>query len=417
MPSLGSLIISARSKIPDIVSLQKAGPPGIPGNFFQIILPNGGLVSATYYLRMSIVFPWGETLASQEFVVNAQSAIQLLQCPTYPGQVGFNVYYGTAAGQETSVQFLPWVFNSLIPFASVILDGSTSAVGSPPLISTAYLPDSDGNIFSAGILFEWASDALNKLSHAVGGVLDYCGVTTQAGNGLYVVPGQWLSITDVWYGGYWIKGGTRAEFFRRNTVTSNVLQMATISITSDRQVIEITYQPDRNSGITVTTADLMPTSTSIGIANTGAFLLPFAFAQIGTEIVAYSSLQGNTMGGLIRGIGNTQAQFWASGTVVQELSLFWNGRRVFNTAYYPGQSNVQLQIPVGWIPILKDYILAQAKKAEQDLQGWKQLEESAFQQAEKWMYSNKGIPTRVQVGGNNNPVVYDQTVAGGILIP
>jgi hypothetical protein len=234
---------------------------------------------------------------------------------------------------------------------------------------------------------------------------------------MYVIPGQWLKITDVWYGGYWIKGGNRAEYFRRNTVTSNVLQMVTISVTGGQQVMEVSYQPDRASGVTVTNANVTATANSVGIANISAFLLPFGFAQIGTEIVAYSKLQGTTMSGLIRGLGNTVAQAWASGTVVNELSLFWNGRRVFNDAYYPGQSGTTLPVPVGWVPILEDYMLAQAKKAEQNLQEWKQLEESAFQQAQAWDFANRGVPSRVQVGGNNNPLIVNQTPAGGIIIP
>lgn len=418
MATIGQLITSVRGKIPDISGLTVLGVPPTPTATATTAFTGALVPTTTYFMVMTFVFPWGETLPSAEISATlglTQNAISITNIVAPQSVVGVKIYIGSS-GNETTVEFIP-----ITPIpgvtATALVDGQNTASQTPPTRSTAYEPDSDGNMFGAGTLYDWLNNGLNKLSHAVGGILDYCGVTTQSGQGLYTIPGQWLKITDVWYGGYWIKGGNRAEYFRRNTVTSNVLQMVTISVTGGQQVMEVSYQPDRNSGVTTTTGNVTATANAVGIANTLAFLLPFGFAQIGSEIVAYSSLTGGMIGGLIRGLGNTTAQAWPSGTVVQELSLFWNGRRVFNNPYYTGQSTTILPIPIGWVPILEDYMLAQAKKAEQDLASWEKLEGSAFQQAQAWMYANRGIVSRVQVGGNNDPVVYDQTVAGGILIP
>ena len=413
MPTIGSLIILTRGKIPDIQGIGLVSAPVVPTATAATSF-GGILVAGTYFLKITLVFPWGETLPSPEVsatVSGPNNSISVGSIARSPGMVGIKVYSGVTSQEQFVAEFIPLDYSNPNP---VIFDGQNLVSLNPPTRSTAYMPDSDGNMFGAGTMYDWLNNGLNKLSHAVGGILDYCGVTTQPGNGMYVIPGQWLKITDVWYGGYWIKGGNRAEYFRRNTVTSNVLQMVTISVTGGQQVMEVSYQPDRASGVTATNANVTATANSVGIANISAFLLPFGFAQIGTEIVAYSKLQGTTMSGLIRGLGNTVAQAWASGTVVNELSLFWNGRRVFNDLYYPGQSGTILPVPVGWVPILEDYMLAQAKKAEQNLQEWKQLEENAFAQAQAWMLANKGVTSRVQVGGNNEPYVYDQTVAGGI---
>src|SRR5208283_5812259 len=385
-----------------------------PAAAFSVVSGTGTLPAGNYLAVATQLNAYGETLPSTESGVLAVSGTQVIQCVStlLPGAVTLRVYLtlvGGVAGSEIAFQDFT--------ASPALVTAFPATANQPPVQSTASLPDADGQTFSASVAFGWMNDGLNQLSHAVGGLLDYCGVPTQAGNGLYVIPGQWLSITDVWYGGYWIKGGKRAEYFRRNTVTSNVLQMAVVSITSDKQVIEVTYQPDRNSGVTATNAPMTASATSVPILNPGAFLLPFGFAQIGTEIVAYSNLAGNAISGLIRGIGNTVAQAWPLGTVVNELSLFWNGRRIFNTPYSPGQSNLSLPIPYGWIPILQNYMLGQAKKAEQDMQAGAALEKQAFDAAKEWMYSNKEIPTGMQVGGNNNPLVYSQSPAGGILIP
>ena len=409
MPTVGTVIVSTRRKIPDPTPTLPT-----PSAVFSVVAGTGTLPAGSYYAKATQLNAFGETLPSTESGVLAVSGTQVIQCVStlLPGAVTLRVYLtmvGGAAGSEIAFQDFT--------ASPATVSAFPATASQPPVMSTAYLPDADGQTFSAAAVFGWMNDGLNQLSHAVGGILDYCGVMTQAGNGLYVVPGQWLTITDVWYGGYWIKGGRRAEYFRRNQVTSNVLQMATISITSNKQVIEVTYQPDRNSGVTATTAPMTVSATSVPITNPGAFLLPFGFAQIGTEIVAYSNLASNTMAGLIRGIGNTVAQAWQLGTVVNELSLFWNGRRIFDTPDTPGQSATVLPIPYGWFPILQMYMLGQAKKSEQDMQAGESLEKQAFAAAKEWMYSNKEIPTGLQVGGNNNPLVYSPSPAGGILVP
>src|SRR5271157_2652625 len=408
MPTIGTVIVSTRRKIPDPTPTLPA-----PTATFSVVSGTGTLPAGTYYAKATQLNAYGETLPSTESGALVVSGTQVIQCVSalLPGAVTLRVYLTLVGGaQGSEIAFQDFTASPAVTTAF------PTGANQPPVVSTAAMPDADGQTFSASAVFGWMNDGLNQLSHAVGGILDYCGVMTQAGNGLYVVPGQWLTITDVWYGGYWIKGGKRAEYFRRNTVTSNVLQMATISITSNKQVIEVTYQPDRNSGVTATTAGISATDTAAPIVNPSAFLLPFGFAQIGTEIVAYSKLASNTMSGLIRGIGNTVAQAWPSGTVVNELSLFWNGRRIFDTPYVPGQSATVLPIPYGWVPILQMYMLGQAKKAEQDMTEGDKLEKSAFAAAKEWAFSNREIPGMVQVGGNNNPLVYSQSPAGGILI-
>jgi hypothetical protein len=277
--------------------------------------------------------------------------------------------------------------------------------------------DSDGAMFGASTLYQWLNEALNKFTRAVGGIMDYSGVPTVAGQPLYVAPGQWAEITDVWYGGYWVKGGKRAEYFRRNTVQSSILSSVTVSVFSDKQVLEVNYQPDRTSGVTATTANMSATDTSVTITNTGAFLLPFGFAQIGTEIVAYASLNGGAMAGLIRGLGSTVATAWPSGTTVTELSLFWCGKRLTLLPYSPGDSLKNLAAPQGWVAILPDYLLAQAKKAELDLEASEKLEKSFFEEIAKWETANKGVVTRVQVGGNTATLSFNPVLGQGVIIP
>lgn len=368
--------------------------------------------SGTYYAVVTQRNPWGETLGSSEigplpaFSAGAQGFY--VSCPLLPGATAIRLYLtlpGGASGSE--IQF---VESATTPFS---VTAPLTGFGTPPSRSTAWLMDSDGPQFSAGLIYQWLNEALNKLSRAVGGMQDYSGVPTVAGQPLYVLPGQWAEISDVWYGGYWVQGGKRSEFWRVNTVQSSILSSVTVSVMTDKQVIEVSYQPDRNSGVTATTANMGTTDSSVAVANPGVFLLPFGFAQIGTEIVAYST---TAMAGLIRGLGSTVAKAWPSGTVVTELGLFWCGKRLTLLPYGPGDSLMNLAAPQGWVAILPNYILAQAKKSELDLEAADKLEKTFFQEAQQWMEANRPAPRFVQVGNLRRMVVFDQVLGQGLVI-
>lgn len=416
---VGDRIIAVRRLIPD-------PPPTLPAPTIvaQLAMNTGGTLTAgAYYLVVTQRNLYGETIASNEVgpltVTTSTGQIQF-ESAFLPGAVAIRAYLtlpGGASGSE--IAWTEFLF-SAFPVAAAITSFPTNA-GVPPERSSAFLPDSDGKQYSAAAMFEWLNLGLNRLSFAVGGLLNYGGCQSIAGQPLYVMPGgQWLSVSDLWYGGYWMQGGNRANFFRRNAVTSDVLQSLTISVQTDKQVMEVSYQPDRTSVLTQTQGAIGTTDTGVAIANTG-FLLPFGFAAFGVspsiEFVSYASLANGVMSGMVRGMGNTVPQNWPIGTIVTEMGFFWNGRCVFTTQYFAGQSSLSIPVPSGWETILDTYMLAQAKKAEQDLQGWEQLEKDAFQRASEWMLGNKGVAQRIQVGEPNYPLVYQNTPAGGIILP
>jgi hypothetical protein len=418
MALVGDMIFRVRSKIPDLPPVV----PIVPSVSFSIVTPaSSTLTSGTYFAVLTQLNSWGETLQSEEssFTVGVGQAISAQSVPI-PGAVAIRVYLslvGGAAGSECQ-----FVQSSGItyPFTQLIISSNPASSGIPPIRSTAYMMDSDGFQFGASTVYDWMNEGLNKISRVVGGLLDYCGVPTQVGQPLYVMPGEWVEITDVWYGGYWVKGGKRGDFFRKNTVNASILDAVAVSVFTNQQVIEVSYQPDRASGVTATTANMAATDTSAQISNIGVFLLPFGFAQIGSEIVAYSSLTGTTIGGLIRGLGGSAPQAWPSGTTVTELSLFWCGKRLLSSdSYSPGQAMSPLAVPEGWESILPLYMLAQAKKAELDMKTASDLEKQCYEEATRWMLGNKGVVSQVQVGGFSlaRPWTFSNTIAGGLIVP
>lgn len=413
MALVGDMIFRCRSKIPDL-------PPSVPPPVVSGIVPGtgGALDPGTYYVVATQFSVWGESGASSELSVTlgaGQTSLNVNVTPHF-GVTFIRVYVGTSSGAEYFYYQSP-TLTYTGSFVNVAILTPLLPVGFPPSRGTAYLLDFDGKTFGVSTVYDWLNDALVNISRAVGGLLDYSGVPTQAGQPMYVLPGEWVEITDIWYGGYWVQGGQRMEFFRRDAVTTSILSSASVSVFTDKQVLEVSYQPDRDSGLTNTTLNISLTDTSAPINDTSQFLLPFGFAQIGTEIVAYSSLASGRLGGLIRGLGSSVAQDWPNGTLVRELSLFWCGKRLFTSKYVPGQAAVTLAAPVGWESIIPVWMLAQAKKAELDMQAAAQLEESCLKQAKDWLLGNKGVVRRIQVGGSGGTMTYANTVAGGVIIP
>lgn len=411
MALLGDILFSVRSKIPDLPTQLFPAPSIIS------LTPASGtfLPVGTWFIVVTLLTPWGETLPSSEGSVTVTAGNQNVTVSAgFPGLtsniIGVRVYFGQPSGGENQYQ-------QFTGTASVVTLATGTNIGMPPTRSTAFIMDADGPTFGASTVYQWLNEGLSEFSRATGGILDYCGVPTIAGQPLYSIPGHWLEISDVWYGGFWVQGGKRQEFFRRNTVNTSVLSAVSISVSTDQQVMEVSYQPDRSSGVTATTGSMTAASTSVTITNAGAFLLPFGFAQIGTEIVAYASLSGSSLTGLIRSLGASTAQAWPPGTTVTELSLFWCGKRTFGIKYSPGQAYSTLQAPHGWAAILPMWMLAQAKKAEQDIDGALKLEKDFFGMVGEWYRSNKGVTRQVQVGGYSNALTFDNTIAGGILIP
>lgn len=415
MSLVGDTIFRVRADIPDLLALSTLPAPLAAAS---VVAGTATIPTGVYALVVTQRNNWGETLPSIEVTglnVTLGQAIQVTS-NLLPGATVMRVYLTQAGGPSgTEIAFVE------SPTSPFTITAFPVSAGIPPIRSTAYLMDSDGLTFGASTLYTWLNEALVVMSRAVGGIQDYSGVPTLVGQPLYVLPQQWLEISDIWYGGYWLKGSQRNQFFRRTAVQSDLLWGATVSVSGQQQIIEVFPQPDRTSGVTNTTANMITAAdTQVTIANPGAFLLPFGFAQIGTEIVAYSSVTSGLMQGLIRGLGATGAQIWPTNTTVTELSLFWAGKRIFQPGnYQPGQALSTLAVPNGWEAILPLYMESLAAKAQNDYQEHKQLSDSFFSECDKLALANKGVVKNVQVGGlfGLRTPTFANTIAGGLVVP
>jgi hypothetical protein len=407
---VGSLIQSARVALPD-----RPGTLPAPTASFAVVTATGSTLPAGTYLTIATQFnPWGETLGSTEsgnLVVGANQGIQVTSA-LLPGAIKTRCYLTLAGGTTGTEQ--QFVESTSSPFT---ISAPPVNAGVPPSRNTAYNPDTDGAAVSASQMYHWLNNGLTRLSRLVGGVLDYSGVGTVPGQPYYVVTGEWLDIPNVWYNGWWVQGADPGGFFKRNAVLTGILSRVAVSIFDDRCILEVSYQPDRQAGSTTTTGPNMGlTDTSVGVTSTSAFLLPNGFCQIGTEICAYSGLSGGKLNGLIRRLGGTSAVAWASGTTVQELNLFFQGKRILSFGFVPGQSQTVIPVPEGWSDLLTSYIVARFRGARQEYDEEEKRLASFDRACRDWAL-NKPVEKHVQVGGSRTPLTYQRSVAGGIIIP
>jgi hypothetical protein len=405
---VGDAIINARQVVPDMPQVLPATTATVTTTAVASTLPAG-----TYACVVTQRNQWGETIASGEttgLVADATHGIQVTS-PLQPGATTIRAYLtlpGGAAGTEQ--QFIE---STVSPFT---ISTPLPSSGVPPVLSRAWLPDTDGNMISASAIYGWVNDGLRIISQETGGLLDYCGVPSVLGQLLYLLPGTWKEITTVWYDGYMLLGGDRGAFFRRNTITSAVLSSATISIADNRNIIEVFPQPARTAAATTLAALMLATDTTALLTSAAGFALPFGFAQVDNEIMAYAGITGNTLTGLIRGLGGSAAVGHNNAAPASELNIAFSGKRQMAPAYVPGQSMSALPTPSGWEELLFQYVAGRAKLVEHDAATVSAFMESMRKEIQAWGKTNRGIVRRRQVGGDAGVLTYGPTPAGGLII-
>lgn len=417
-PLIGDCIISARQVIPDMPQVL------VPPILIAAVAGSSGstLPDGNYLAVVTARSQWGETLPSSEnnpaVVIGGGQPLQLdVQVPF--GAAFIRIYYTAPGGLTgTEQQYTDFAVTSAQWGSDVIF--SVTAVGNPgipPSLNRAWIPDTDGNLVSAAAIYGWLNDGLAMISRLTGGLLDYSGVPSVVGQPLYVVMGQWIEITSIWYDGYWMIGGDRGQFFRRNNITSQVLSSASISVINNTNVLEVYPQPARTAASTTLANPMAATDITATLASAAGFVLPFGFLQVDNEQMAYATINGSQLTGLIRGLGGSAAVAHLGSAPVQELNIFWSGKRQLAPAYAPGQSQSALPTPSGWEVLLAQYIGGRAKMVEHDTATWDAFNKSMEMSIKNWGTSTRGVMRRRQIGGTGAPVSAYADLAGGLIIP
>lgn len=418
---VGDVILLTREQIPDM-------PPtmGPCTNTSALLATACTLAAGNYFVKITQFNSWGETLPSVEVGPLAVDNAHGIAANTVilPGAVKVRAYIGIVAGGEN--QYLEAPVVSIPGTPTTINFASPGTGGVPPTRATAYIPDADGQAFAAGTLFRWLTVALREGSRAVGGLPNYSGVSTVAGQGVFTALGEWVKVTDLWYDGYPMALDRRGNFFKRTAVTSSVLNAGSLAILDNRVVFEVWPQAARTGGVSTLAVSMGATDTALTLASTAGFVLPFGLAQItvslipnSTEIVAYAGTAGAQLTGLVRGVGGTIATAAPSGTPVTELNLMFHGNMAITTPYAPGTSSSTLPVPSGWDAMLSNYMLAKAATAQGDTQGAQALMGQWQMALQMWARTNRQLagPQQVTDKSGGRFLTYGDHPLGNTILP
>lgn len=403
---VGDVVQAIRESITD----QPQTLPAPTASFSVVTPASSTLATGNYLLVVTQRNNWGETLASAESTVQAVAGGQGIQVTStlFPTATTIRAYLtlpGGAAGSESQ-----FVESTTSPFT---ISANPTNAGTPPTRNTAYNPDTDGDSFSAATLFNWTNDALSLAATICGGLIDYCGVQTQAGQPMYIIPGKWISIPDIWYDGYPLAPDKAGNFFRRNAITASVLTQVATTLLSDRMMLEVWPQCARTGASTTLSAPMTASATTASLTSGGGFLLTNGMMQVDSEVMAYNGQFKN----LIRGLNGTTAVAHSSGAPVLELNLFFHGWRQFSQNFQPGQALTSIMIPDEWNPLMPIYGLARVKLAEQNISEYQALKKDFSDGLTAWFKTNKVSTGPKQIGEVSNNLEVIPSLGGGWIVP
>lgn len=412
MAFVGDVIISARELMTDLPSVMPPPGLGTPVAAAGTTLPPG-----TYYFVATAVNQWGESLSSNEVSFTAAVTSDVTLPIAYSqAATDLRIYFGSS-GAGSEYAYLQY---SLAGAPSSILFQAISTIAqTPPLRSTAYLPDTDGPAVGAFSIYRWLNQGLKwAASKNRGGLPDFSAVGTVNGQPNYVMPGYWKKIDSAWFDGYPLGLLAKNNVFRRNPVPGYSGMLIVFQAT-DRLMVEAWPQPNRTSNQTTLAAPMTAIDTVANLTSVAGQVLGFGMYLIGSEIVNYSNVNSNQLQGVIRGMGGTVPQAWPSSTPAIELNLMIAGYRV-PSGYSVGQAASTFYLPPGWDEALTKYLLYRFRKAEQDEAGAKAaLDEATILLGD--LSANRIIagPRQIQPYASIGPEVGRGlgTAFGGVIIP
>lgn len=456
MQTVGDLLVRCREAGPDpasplgVSNPQATATPETTGGYLQ----NG-----IYYLVLTCVNPWGESVKNRVAVpvqasppanaaIAAQNATEVkidftqggnassiqIICFPPPGATGFRVYLGQTPGAEIGYFEFDGVNSATITSFSGLIPGV------PPLRATGMNPDTDGSFVSASTMYRWLNLGLRRAGRLSGGIKDFCGVPAVLNRGLYQIPGswkgpindknqsavfktvtEWISFSDCWYDGWVMDFARRKDVFLHGQVPG-LSGFVTWEQIASQIVFQMWPQPSRPGAYGQIV--ILPGDPPLGISDTeitftyfdiNAQFLDIGMVQIDNEIVAYNGI-GLARDGFnwvlqncVRGVGGTfpAAHFSGLWNMV-ELNIRLGGKRMPNE-YSVGQSALPINVPAGWFDALEMFVLAEYKQAEQDMQTASQLLKEFDASIKQAVQASSEPPGVRQTGGT-----YRQVYPGGL---
>lgn len=406
---IGDILVGARALFPDPASVIPA--PAAP----TLANLSGSLSNVKWDIQVTTVNSWGESLPSTAASITPTTGgfSVTLSAIAYAG-TNYNVYFyqDAATTPVYKVALAAGVLTLNVTSLTGIVNGII------PVVSTAYLPDTDGGFITARQIYQWLNEGLNLGSRRVGGFLDFGGAQAVSGQPYYQIDSHWKQIDHAFFDGWPLMLGGRDDVYRHSLV-SGISGYLVAQRVADQISLELYPQPNRTGAATTLASSMTATDTTATVAAGGlASFLPFGVCQIGTETVGYGGISGDSLTGLIRGLAGTTPKAWTSApsTAVTEFNLRLEGRRDPET-YAVGDSASSLRLPAGMDALLNLYLVHKFKMAEQNWEEAKDVLKTFMEGMEALESSAEPVESPTQLRGGTSDEALGMGNISRLIIP
>lgn len=295
---------------------------------------------------------------------------------------------------------------------------STTTAGDLILSIRSQIPDptasasDNGDSFSYDTLRRWINDAMRVMATTSPVVEDWYGIQSQQGMDIYELPGETLSVEQLWYDLLPCVRAPEALTIYNTKITSRGYYFGPHS-THAIQRIQVWPASDRTGSTTTITADLSDTAGTISTANASTFKA-FGFLSIDQEIILYRTVNaaGTSVTNLLRGQAGTVPAAHTSGATVTERNIMMKMSRLPTPIQQPEDT---IEIPNGLVPLLELYVLAKVREAEQE-------SVIALQMRREWDQAMTKLTNSAQLAGLRQGIQVNSTIGpelfrGRVFIP
>lgn len=242
-------------------------------------------------------------------------------------------------------------------------------------------PSTDGNLLRASTLYGWLDKAVKIVAANLGGWLidDWTAMAKQQAQPNYTLDRLFVQVSDAYADQWPLTRLDEAPTIYPNAPIQS--QPFWYGVHRRADALTLFFWPIEGASDPVTTLSVALGSSgdsAVQVVSTTSFL-SFGFLQIENEIIQYQQLSTSPIGVsvLTRGVGGTVPATHAAGVPVTHLSLWCKGKR---TPQKIVGATSAIELPLPFLHPLELYVLARARRAEQEFGEARSLMQEFYQE-------------------------------------
>lgn len=255
------------------------------------------------------------------------------------------------------------------------ISGGLSTLGDLIMNIRAKIPDvvdnpTDDGAFAYADLVRFINSALQEMTSRAPIIQDWSAVASEAGMDLYELSPLVYQVNQLWYDNYPCAQAPEGDALFVTKIQGRSYYFGPHS-SGNPHILHVWPCADRTASVTTLSSGISPTDTIIPLTVSTGFR-PYGFAKIDDEILAYRTIDGNSLKQILRGQAGTVALAHTTGTSVQELNIMM---RVVRLAREVTDINSTIDVPASLWPVIDLSVLHDVRTAEQEFQEAARLEQ------------------------------------------